>query len=108
MSYVHITNMQSVSGLTEDFQKEFSRTLEIVRDVFEVAVLVLQICLCSVVNDAETARPTNICNPNYVWEVFKKTDKGYGVSDDSNAFTDALIKSIGVAGRLTRLRVEPN
>ena len=48
--------------------------------------------------DGEKTRPTNICNPNYVWALFKNTGKGYGVSDDSNAFTDALIKSIGIAG----------
>jgi len=48
--------------------------------------------------DGEVTRPTNINNPNYVWQLFKSTGKGYGVSDDFNAFYDALIKSVGIAG----------
>jgi hypothetical protein len=48
--------------------------------------------------DGEKTRPTNICNPDYVWQVFKSTGKGYGVSDDCNAFYEALIKSVGIAG----------
>jgi len=48
--------------------------------------------------DGEVTRATNINNPNYVWQLFKTTGKGYGVSDDFNAFYDALIKSVGIAG----------
>jgi hypothetical protein len=48
--------------------------------------------------DGERSRPTNINNPNYVWRIFKSTGEGYGVSDDSNAFTDALVKSMGIPG----------
>jgi hypothetical protein len=47
--------------------------------------------------NGETTRPTNINNANYEWQLWEKNGKGYGVSDDFNAFYEALLKSVGIA-----------
>jgi len=55
-------------------------------------------CDSGVVIDGELTESTNINNADFVWDRFKKTGKGLGVSDDFNAWFDSLLKSVGIAG----------